>query len=234
MHGERIEGQEPADERLAQAQYQLDRLGGLQCAEHARQHPQYPGLGAARGHAGVGPWKQAPVAGPLIRHVAHGLAFEAMYCGRHQRAPQQHAGVVDEVAGARAIRAVEYAVVLPEQRHGVVRAQLELVGDHLDVGIERGQSRLAGHGLAAADIGAGEQQLALEVRQIDAVVIEEPQGADAGGRQVQARRRAQAPGADDQHPRGLELLLAGAADLRQQQVAAIAFALGSSEGHAQS
>src|SRR5690606_13988568 len=45
-HAERIEMQQPPGQRLADAEDQLDRLGGLQQADHARQHAEHAGLGA--------------------------------------------------------------------------------------------------------------------------------------------------------------------------------------------
>ena len=67
--------------------------------------------------------------------------------------------------------------------------------------------------------------LALEVRQVDLVVVDDPERADAGGRQVQRRRRAEAAGAQQQHLGVEQLLLALDADLGDQQVAGVAVAL---------
>ena len=52
-----------------------------------------------------------------------------------------------------------------------------------------------------------------------------PERADAGRREIFEHRRAEPAGADHQHPRALQPLLAGAADLRQHDVARIAFQL---------
>ena len=49
--------------------------------------------------------------------------------------------------------------------------------------------------------------------------------ADPGRGQIERRRRAQPAGADDQHPGGLQPLLARAADLAQHQVAGVALDL---------
>ena len=47
--------------------------------------------------------------------------------------------------------------------------------------------------------------------------------ADAGGREIHQRRRAEAAGADHQHGGLLQRGLAGAADLAQHDVAGVAF-----------
>ena len=65
--------------------------------------------------------------------------------------------------------------------------------------------------------------LPLQVGERHGVVVDDAERADAGRREILQHRRAEPAGADDQHPRALQLLLAGAADLRQHDVARIAF-----------
>ena len=67
--------------------------------------------------------------------------------------------------------------------------------------------------------------LALQVRQIDLVVVDDAKRSDARGGEIQGRRRAQAAGAQQQHLCVEQLLLAFGADLGQQQVARVALAL---------
>ena len=64
--------------------------------------------------------------------------------------------------------------------------------------------------------------LPLEVGQIDYIVIDDADGANAGCRQIQQQRRAETAGADDQDARRLQLCLANAPDLLQQDVAGVA------------
>ena len=64
--------------------------------------------------------------------------------------------------------------------------------------------------------------LPLQVGQRHRVVVDDAERADAGGREILQHRRAEPAGADDQHARALQLLLARAADLRQHDVARIA------------
>ena len=51
LHLQRIEDEQPADERVALAKRELDDLGGLDAADDARQHAEHAALGAAWHHA---------------------------------------------------------------------------------------------------------------------------------------------------------------------------------------
>ena len=67
--------------------------------------------------------------------------------------------------------------------------------------------------------------LALEVRRVDGVVVDDPERADAGRGQVEGGGGAEPARADQQDPRLEQLQLALLADLGDQQVAAVAAAL---------
>ena len=67
--------------------------------------------------------------------------------------------------------------------------------------------------------------LALEVRLVDHVVVDDAERPDSGRREVERRRRAEAARADQQHLRVEQLLLALEADLGDQQVARVALLL---------
>ena len=67
--------------------------------------------------------------------------------------------------------------------------------------------------------------LALEVRDVDHVVVDDAERADAGRREVQRGRRAEPAGAEQEHLGVEQLLLALLADLGQEEVAAVALAL---------
>ena len=64
--------------------------------------------------------------------------------------------------------------------------------------------------------------LALQVGEIDRVVVDHAQSADAGGGEILQERRAEPAGADHQHARGDQPRLADAADLGQHDVARVA------------
>ena len=64
--------------------------------------------------------------------------------------------------------------------------------------------------------------LALEVRVVDDVGVDDAERADAGRREVERRRRAEPAGADQEHARVEQLLLALLADLGDEDVARVA------------
>ncbi len=90
----------------------------------------------------------------------------------------------------------------------------------------RGQFLGGHHSFGPAHVSGGVEDLALQVIIIDSIKIEQAEGAHSRGGQVLQYRTAQAATAHDQHPGGFELLLAGHANFRQQQVATVARGFG--------
>ena len=200
-------------------------------ADDAGQHAQHAGLGARRGQLGgrrLG--HHVAVGGPAtgIEHGDH--AVEAEDRAVHHRDAQLHRGVVDQVAGGEVVGAVDHQVVALEDGHHVVGAQAHVVGDHVDVGVEGGERLLGRVDLALADAVDVVQDLALQVRVVDHVHVDDADGADPGRGQVQGGRRAEPAGAQQQHLGVEQLELALLADLGQQQVALVAVALLGAEG----
>ena len=97
--------------------------------------------------------------------------------------------------------------------------------DHLDVGVERLDRLPRRLGLGLADALGVVDHLALQVRLVDQVVIDDPYRADPGRGQVERGRRAQAAGAQQQHLRVQQLHLALDPELGQQGVARVAHPL---------
>ena len=102
----------------------------------------------------------------------------------------------------------------------------------LDVGIERVDRALRGVDLRRAERVERVGDLALEVRLVDDVGVDDPERADPGGGEVERGGRAEAAGADQQDPRVEQLELALLADLGDQQVARVAGALLRARGSA--
>ena len=69
------------------------------------------------------------------------------------------------------------------------------------------------------------QHLPLEVRLVHGVVVDDPEPADSSRGEVQRRRGSEPTGADQEHARLEKPFLPGLADLRDQQVAAVAASL---------
>ena len=79
---------------------------------------------------------------------------------------------------------------------------------------------LGGVDLRLADAVGRVDDLALEVGDVDDVVVDDADRADARGGEVERGRRAEAAGAEQQHLGVEQLLLALGADLGEQEVAA--------------
>ena len=94
-----------------------------------------------------------------------------------------------------------------------------------DVGVDRLDRLLRGVHLGDADPVGRVDDLALEVREVDDVVVDDAERADAGGGEVERGRRAEAAGAEQQHLGVEQLELALEADLGHEQVARVALAL---------
>ncbi len=154
------------------------------------------------------------------------LTLEAEDRAVDVRLAEEHAGVVDQVAGGKVVGAVHHHVVGLEELQGVVRGEAGLVGHHVDVGVDLGQALAGCRELRPAHVRGAVEHLAMEVRLVDHVEVHEPQGADPGGRQVEGERRAQAAGSHHQDARGLEPALPLRPHLGEDQVAAVAAALG--------
>ena len=91
-----------------------------------------------------------------------------------------------------------------------------------DLGIQRVQPIARRLELRSADIGGAVNDLPLQVADVDAIEVDETERADAGGGEIQRRRRSETAGADAEHARRLQPPLPLHADFRQQQVAAVA------------
>src|SRR6185437_4613068 len=79
-----------------------------------------------------------------------------------------------------------------------------------------------GRDLPDADPDGDVSDLALQVRQLHHIVVDDAQRADPGRRQIQHEWGAEAARTDHQHPRVTQLGLADAADFGQQDVPRVA------------
>ena len=77
-------------------------------------------------------------------------------------------------------------------------------------------------GLAFADPRCVVENLAVEVRKRDDVIVDDADGPDARARQILQHRRAEAARADHERPGGLQLGLPGTADAAQHDLARVA------------
>ena len=221
---QRVEQQQPADERLARAEDQLDRLGRLNRADDAGQHAEHAAFGAARHEArrrrlGI----EAAIARTVLGREDRRLSVEAEDAAVDVRLAEQHARVVDEVARREVVGAVD-------DRCRSAR-KMSSAFDDLSVvscattftsGLRPVQPIGRRLQLRPPDVSRAVEHLPLQVAEVDGVEVDEAERADAGRREVERRRRSESAGADAEHLRRLELPLTLDADLRHDQVPAVA------------
>src|SRR3972149_3083333 len=185
-------------------------------------------LGARR----VRPWRLSPVrarwvrveaaVAALARQVDRRLAVEEEYRTVDERLLEEDAGVVHQVARREVVGAVHDDVVLADDPQRVLRVQRLLVRDDLDVRVVGLQRLLGREHLRLADVLVLVEDLALQVREVDEVEVDDADGADAGEGQVESDGRAEGAGADDEHLRVDDLALTDAADLGHDDVPRVA------------
>ena len=95
----------------------------------------------------------------------------------------------------------------------------------LDVGVHRRDRLLTRLDLGLADILRLVDDLALQVREVDDIEVDEADRADAGRCEVHRSRCTEAARADHEHLAAEQFLLPLAADLVEDDVARIAFNL---------
>ena len=90
-----------------------------------------------------------------------------------------------------------------------------------DVGVDLAKRLRRRLDLRPADVGGRVDDLPVEVRQVDRVVIREADLSDPRGGEVDGGRRAETPSADEKDGRILELLLAGGSKFRENDLSAV-------------
>ena len=117
--------------------------------------------------------------------------------------------------GHEIVAAIEHDVGASDERHEVRGADARRHRFDTHLRIHRGKPCLRGVDFAHADVGGGEQDLALQVRQVDRVGIAQRDRADPGRSEKLSGRCAQAAGADDERMCRGELFLRVDPELRQ-------------------
>jgi len=138
---------------------------------------------------------------------------------------QDHAGVVEGVARGEVVAPVHDHVVVRDQVEHVLGREARAVLHDVHVRVERSERLARRLGLEHAEARGIVQDLALQVRGVDRVLVDDAERADTGRGQVERGGRAEPSGPDQEHfaveQRELTLL----ANLGDEQVAAVAVAL---------
>ena len=141
----------------------------------------------------------------------------------HDRDAVPDGGVVHEVAGREVVGAVDdHVPAVGEDPLDVLGVEALLEGHDRDVRVERLDRPPRRVDLRLAEALGRVDDLALEVRVVDDVGVDDAERPDAGGGEVERRGRAEAAGPDQQDARLEQPLLALLADLGDEQVARVA------------
>src|SRR5579862_7344893 len=223
FHAESVNQQEATDERIADAQNQLDDFRGLHDADQTGKNAEHSAFGAGgnesrRWRLGI----EATIAGAVFGGEDAGLAFEAEDRAIDVGFAGKDAGVVDEIARGEIIGAVGDDVEVAKQFESILAAQAGIEGANIQERVNCPQLFGSRIEFFAPYVSGGVNDLALQVGVIDDIEIDEAEGADAGGAEIQGKRRAEATGADAEYSRGFELLLALHANLGHDQMPGVA------------
>ena len=222
-HRQQIDHEQRADQRLSDAQDQLERLVGLQGSEQAGHRSQHPRLRAGRHRFRVRHFrKKTTIARSLRRGIDRKHPRERADAGADIRFTRQHAGIVHQIFGGESIGTFDQQVMRFDQARGI--GQSESLGVNVDpeMRVERKQAGASLFGLGRAAIRRVIQNLPLKIAQFDLIGINDAQATDSGGGQVQQGWRAQATGADHQHARPSQFPLTVKSDLGQNQMPSVA------------
>ena len=122
VHAQRVDQQQAADQRLADAEDQLDDLGRLDDADEAGQNAEHATLRAGGNEPGRRRLRvEAAIARAFLGGEDAGLSFEAEDGAVGVGLADQDAGVVDEVARLEVVGAVGDDVVVLEDLERVRR-----------------------------------------------------------------------------------------------------------------
>src|SRR5262245_53761526 len=222
-YSQSVDQEKPADERIAAAKNQLDRLGGLNDAEKTRKDSQNAPFGA-RGNETRGRrlGVETAIAGTFCRPEDGRLPFESEDRGIDVGLTREDAGVVDQISRGKVVGAVRDDVEVAENLERVLRRQSLLEREDVRVRIQVAQARRRGRELGPAHVACAEENLTLQIRIVHDVEIDQADRADAGRGEIQSHRRAQPARSDREDASGFELLLALEPDLRHDQVARVA------------
>ncbi len=141
------------------------------------------------------------------------------------------AGIGQRVAGCEIVRAVEHDVEAANDRRRVRFVQPQSDRLDCDMRIDAGDRSFGALRLRPPDIARRMDDLAMQIGERNGIIVDDPERADAGACEILQRRRAEPARADDERARGFELVLAGAAQPMQDDLARVALDLFTREGH---
>ena len=188
---------------LANAGDVVDRNQGSEASDRRSQRAKHAKLGAIVAIVGIERIAdEAAVAGPTAKQAD--LALELNGCCREERNAEGDAAVADREPGRKIVAAVDHEVVTAKQRRCIPGIDPLLHRRCFDEAVEALHELQGEVGLRIAGVALAKERLALQVRFLDDVGIDDCQGTYAGRREGGDQCAADAAGADDGDARFLE------------------------------
>jgi hypothetical protein len=133
--------------------------------------------------------------------------------------------VIDQETGFKVVGAIEQEITTGEQFHGILRAEIGDDASHGDAGIDGQQLARSGDGFGKglASIGFIEKRLALEVRGLDEVAVNDFDGPNAGANEKVGRSSANGAATNDSGARSQQPLLAFEANSGEEHLPRVFF-----------
>src|SRR5438874_1693140 len=235
LRAQRVVDHQGAVEAVAEPEQFLLHLDGLQRAHDPSDRTEDAGLFAARHEVGRRRLAEETavtgVARAEIGAEARQLPLERRQRGGDQRLLEMKAEFRQQIARREIVAAVRDNVIRSEDRLGIFGAKAHGMGFDADAVIDGAKGGPRAVDLERPDAFGGMHDLALQISQIDPVVVDDADRPDTGGGKIQQHRRAEPAGPDDQHARLQELFLPLLADLVEDQVAGISLKLLFAEFH---
>src|SRR5690606_1565857 len=214
------------DERCADPRENLDDFRGLQRPDKARQDAQHAAVCAGRYKARR--WRllvHTPVARSIFHPEDRHLPLELKDRGVDVGDAEQNAGIVDEIPRREIVGPVSHHVVVLQDIERILTRERCFMSHHLHEWIDILDRVAGGVELLAPNIRRAVNDLAVQIRHVDYVEIDDADFPDAGRSEIEGERRAEATGTYEQHGGGFELLLSGEPERREREVAAVSLIL---------
>ena len=134
-----------------------------------------------------------------------------------------------QIAGIGIVRAINHQIMGADQRVGIAACQARLYRFHRHARVQRRHHAGGLHHLGGADAVGGMQDLAVEIADLDMLIINKADMADTGSRQIEPGGRAKPASPDKKNARCQQAFLPLFANVRHDRLSGIAFKIGIAE-----
>src|SRR5712692_1732839 len=208
---------------VSASENELDRLHGLNRTHDSGQNTEHSAFGAGRHEPRRRRFGIEAAVAWAIGHAKNGnLTLKTKDGAVDVGLAEKDASIVDEIPRGEIIRAIHDDVEVLEQFERIRAGQLRFDRFDLDVRIEIREARAGSFSLGLAHVAGAKRNLALKIREIHNIEINQTELADARGRKIQAQRRTEPSRADEQYLGVFQLELPVHPDFRHDEMAAVA------------